>query len=125
MTTVAVLCLVPAFEAQELDIMARPPRVPDSPILTGELIFRIFLVGTLILARAFGLFKWEIAAGSSEPQARTTAVKAIVMIELFYLFNCRSLTKSIFRIGFFSNVWDFPVSRLRWPYKSCSYTYPS
>uniref|UniRef100_UPI003569B41A cation transporting ATPase C-terminal domain-containing protein n=1 Tax=Paraconexibacter sp. TaxID=2949640 RepID=UPI003569B41A len=28
-----------------------------------------------------------------------------VMIELFYLFNCRSLQRSMFRIGVFSNAW--------------------
>jgi Ca2+-transporting ATPase len=29
------------------------------------------------------------------------------MVELFYLFNCRSLTKSFFELGFFSNLWVF------------------
>lgn len=29
------------------------------------------------------------------------------MAELFYLFNCRSLTKSVFALGFFSNPWIF------------------
>ena len=27
------------------------------------------------------------------------------MIELFYLFNCRSLEKSVFQLGLFSNPW--------------------
>ncbi len=27
------------------------------------------------------------------------------MVELFYLFNCRSLTKSMFQLGVFSNLW--------------------
>jgi Ca2+-transporting ATPase len=36
-------------------------------------------------------------------EARTIAVNTIVMIEIFYLFNCRSLTKSILLKGFFSN----------------------
>ena len=35
------------------------------------------------------------------------AVNVFVIVELFYLFNCRSLTKSIFRLGFFSNMWVF------------------
>jgi hypothetical protein len=33
------------------------------------------------------------------------AVNQFDMIELFYLFNCRSLTRSAFRIGFFTNPW--------------------
>ena len=28
-----------------------------------------------------------------------------VVVEAFYLFSCRSLTQSAFRIGFFSNPW--------------------
>jgi cation-transporting P-type ATPase F len=33
------------------------------------------------------------------------AVNVFVMVELFYLFNCRSLTKSMFQLGVFSNPW--------------------
>ncbi len=32
-------------------------------------------------------------------------VNAIIGIELAYLFNCRSLTKSMFKIGIFTNPW--------------------
>ena len=35
------------------------------------------------------------------------AVNVFVMVELFYLFNCRSLTRSVFEVGFFSNLWIF------------------
>jgi len=33
------------------------------------------------------------------------AVNVFIMGELFYLFNCRSLTKSMFALGVFSNLW--------------------
>jgi magnesium-transporting ATPase (P-type) len=39
--------------------------------------------------------------------ARTVAVNIVVMVELFYLFNCRSLTQSMFKIGVLSNPWLF------------------
>jgi Ca2+-transporting ATPase len=35
------------------------------------------------------------------------AVNAVIMIELFYVFSCRSLTQPAFKIGFFSNQWVF------------------
>jgi cation-transporting ATPase F len=35
------------------------------------------------------------------------AVNVFVVMELFYLFNCRSLTKSVFQLGFFTNMWVF------------------
>ena len=33
------------------------------------------------------------------------AVNVIVMVLVFYLFNCRSLTRSMFAVGVFSNPW--------------------
>lgn len=38
-------------------------------------------------------------------QARTVAVNVVVFTEMFYLFNCRSLTRSPWAIGFLSNRW--------------------
>ncbi len=107
MTTAGFLGLMLAFEPREPGIMERPPRNPDTPILTGELITRILLVGTLLLIGAFGLFGWERAAGASLAYARTVAVNAFVIMELFYLFNCRSLSRSILELGFFTNRWVF------------------
>ena len=85
--------------------MQRMPRDPQTAILTTVLLWRILIVGLLILAGAFGLFIWEQCLGASLEQARTVAVNVVVMVEIFYLFNCRSLTQSMFRIGVFSNRW--------------------
>jgi Ca2+-transporting ATPase len=105
MTTTVLLGLVLAFEPKEADIMHRPPRNPKTPILTKELIGRIFLVGVIMLLGAFGLFRWALASGASVAEAQTVAVNVFVMVELFYLFNCRSLTKSMLQIGLFTNLW--------------------
>jgi Ca2+-transporting ATPase len=95
------------FEPKEVDIMNRPPRPPNSPILSRDLIIQIAIVSTCILISVYGLFEWSIQNGLSLEEARTIAVNTIVMIEIFYLFNCRSLSKSVFRIGFFSNRFIF------------------
>jgi len=107
MITVVLLGLVLAMETREPDIMRRRPRTPDAPILTRALLIRVLLVGGLILIAAFGLYEWALREGRSVAQARTIAVNVVIFIELFYLFNCRSLTESVFRIGFFSNPWAF------------------
>ena len=103
MTTALFLGLMLAFEPEEKDIMNRPPRDPAGPILSGELIGRIILVSFILLVSAFGLFMWHNSRTGNIEEARTMAVNVFVMGELFYLFNCRSLTKSMFDIGLFSN----------------------
>ncbi|MEN6628651.1 MAG: HAD-IC family P-type ATPase, partial [Sulfuricella sp.] len=105
MTTAGVLGLMLAFEPIDKDVMRRPPRHPSAPILSAELMLRIVLVSLLLLGGAFGLFMWALQTGDSLEQARTVAVNMFVMGELFYLFNCRSMTHSPFHVGFFSNLW--------------------
>ena len=105
MTTALLLGLMLAFEPKEKDLMLRPPRDPESPILSRALLLRILLVGILLLIGAFGLFEWALSQGVSEDAARTIAVNVFVFGELFYLFNCRSLTRSMLAVGLFSNRW--------------------
>ena len=105
MTTAVLLGLMLAFEPNEPDIMQRPPRDHQTPLLTGELIGRILLVSLILLVGAFGSFEWALGKGASDAYARTVAVNVFVMAEVFYLFNCRSLSKSMFQLGVFSNPW--------------------
>jgi cation-transporting P-type ATPase F len=105
MTTAVLLGLMLVFEPKEADIMRRPPRDPATPVLTGMLQFRILLVSMVLLAGCFLLFNWERAHGAELAEARTVAVNVFVMVELAYLFNCRSFTRSMFSIGLFSNPW--------------------
>ncbi len=105
MTTAVALGLALAMEPRESDVMVRPPRDPSTPLLTRPLIGRIALVSVLMVIGAFGLFHAELAGGASDEQARTVAVNVFVMIELTYLFNCRSLERSMFSVGLFTNRW--------------------
>ena len=105
MTTAVLLGLMLAFEPKEPELMDRQPRDPKQPILTKHLVFRICLVGVLLLAGAFGLFEYTLTQGKSLAVARTVAVNVFVFCELFYLFNCRSLNYSMFHVGVFSNLW--------------------
>ena len=105
MTTAVLLGLMLAFEPKEPGIMSRPPLDPRQPLLTKELIMRICLVGFMLLVGSFGIFEWELRRGSSLEVARTCATNIFVFGEIFYLFNCRSLRHSMFRIGLFSNRW--------------------
>lgn len=105
MTTAVLLGLPLAFEPIEQGVMKRPPRRLDMPVLDAALIRRIVLVSLLLLGGAFGLFLRALDAGQSLPEARTIAVNVFVMVEMLYLFNCRSLTRSFWSVGLFSNLW--------------------
>ncbi len=105
MSTAVLLGLMLVFEPKERDLMQRPPRDPLQPILTRLLLLRTGLVSLLILGGAFGAFLWEQQVrGKSVIEARTTVVNVIVMVECFYLLNCRSLLHSMFFVGLWSNL---------------------
>jgi len=105
MTTAVLLGLMLVFEPKEREIMSRPPRDPGAPILTRGLLLRILLVALVMLGGCFGLFEWQERRGGSVEEARTVAVNVFVMVELFYLFNCRCFSRSMFAVGLFSNPW--------------------
>ncbi|NJD19426.1 MAG: HAD-IC family P-type ATPase, partial [Gemmatimonadetes bacterium] len=105
------LALPLAFEAMEPDVMRRPPRAPSKPILGGFVLFRTILVAVIMTAGAVGLFLYEygLETASGVPaqvalgEAQTMAVTTVVLFQVFYLLNCRSLRDTIFRIGLFTN----------------------
>lgn len=106
MMTSLLLGLMLVFEPKERDLMGRPPRDPKRPLLTISLLRRIGLVSLIMLAGAFWLFFWELRTeGVAEAAARTAVVNVIVLVEIAYLFSCRSLNRSIFAIGWFTNRW--------------------
>ncbi|HWQ37226.1 MAG TPA: cation-transporting P-type ATPase [Burkholderiales bacterium] len=95
MVTTVALTLSLAMEPVEPDAMRQPPRDPREPMLSRFLVWRLCLVGALLVAGSYGLYLHELAQGSSVELARTAAVTALVVGEAFYLFNSRHLTASV------------------------------
>ncbi len=105
MGTALLLGLTLVFEPKEVDLMARPPREPAQPILTRYLIRQILLVSTFMVAGGFLLFRLEKSQGASLAEARTAVVNVIVVVEMCYLLNCRSLFRPFLSLPLFSNLW--------------------
>jgi magnesium-transporting ATPase (P-type) len=95
MITAVTLALALAFEAVEPGIMRRPPRPAAEPLLSGFLIWRVVFVSVILLAGVFALFAAYRAAGADLAHARTIAVNALVLFQIFYLFNCRRLLEPV------------------------------
>jgi calcium-translocating P-type ATPase len=94
MVTSVALGLVISFEPHELDVMLRPPRAVDRPILTGFGIWRVVFVGLALLTYTLWAFFWMKSEGASDQLARTVAVNAITIGQIFYLLNSRYLLDS-------------------------------
>jgi len=105
MTTAVLLGLMLAFEPIEVGVMARPPRPPQAALLDRHLAWRVVLVGVLLLLGVFMLFRWKLSQGGSLDEARTLAVNVFVAAQMFYLFNCRSMTRPLWRLAPFANPW--------------------
>lgn len=95
MVTSSTLGLALAFEPAERGIMQRPPRSPGEALLSGFFVWRLLLVSVLMMTAALGLFLWELNTGASIERARTMAVNAVVVAEMFYLFNSRFILHPI------------------------------
>ncbi len=103
LTTAILLGLMLVFEPPEADIMKRPPRDQKTPIFDFAMFMRTGLVSAIMLAGSYWVFFYEQNAGSTIAVCRTAVVNTVVAVASAYLINCRSLRRSIFSIGWFSN----------------------
>jgi calcium-translocating P-type ATPase len=91
------LALPLAVEAIEPGLMRRPPRPPGTPVLGRFLIVRTVVVSLLMTASALALFELR--------DDQTIVVTTIVLFQVFYLLECRSLRHSILHVGLWTNPW--------------------
>jgi magnesium-transporting ATPase (P-type) len=94
MVTSVALGLLISFEPHESDVMLRPPRAVNRPIVTGFGLWRILFVGCTLLAYTLVAFFAMESQGASDALARTVAVNAITIGQVFYLLNSRYLLDS-------------------------------
>jgi magnesium-transporting ATPase (P-type) len=98
MVTSVALGLVISFEPHERDVMLRPPRAVDRPIVTGFGLWRILFIGLALLCLTLLAFFWMKSQGVSDSLARTVAVNALIIGQVFYLMNSRYLLGSSFSL---------------------------
>ncbi|MEJ2740142.1 MAG: cation transporting ATPase C-terminal domain-containing protein, partial [Dehalococcoidia bacterium] len=92
-----------ALEPGEEEQYRRPPRDPKAGILSRLLIERTAIVGVIMAAGTIGLFMWERNSGATLDYARVAALTTMVMFQIFHVFSCRSVQRSIFRKNPLSN----------------------
>ncbi|MBI4344084.1 MAG: cation-translocating P-type ATPase [Euryarchaeota archaeon] len=85
------------------DIMERPPRSPRDGVFHRMKGFIVLLTVFLALG-ILAIFYWSLGRDGLE-EARTMAFAALILMELFNAYNCRSITHSLAKIGPLSNRW--------------------
>ena len=98
-----------AFEKRNPDLLNRPPRPPGESILDRLMIRQIAISGLYTGALAYAVFAWALAAGFGEFEARNLILFLMVAFENVHVFNCRSETRSAFRIPLANN-WPVVVA---------------
>ncbi len=91
------------FEPGEGDELKRRPRDVQEPIFNHLMIERSILVALWIGVLGFFLFKWMLDSGTPLESCRNILLLLIVLFENVHMFNCRSETKSAFKIPLLQN----------------------
>ncbi len=92
-----------AFENREPGLLERPPRRPDEAIFDRLMIRQSMVSGVYTGVVAYVFFAWALSRGWSEFEARNMLLFLMVLFENVHVFNCRSETRSVFRIPLSSN----------------------
>ncbi|WP_242632306.1 cation-translocating P-type ATPase [Rubripirellula amarantea] len=95
------------LEPADKSMMQRPPRRPDSPVIDGYGFALIAALGTYIGLATLWLFHNYLISDDARKiaVAQTVAFTCIVMIEKANVFNFRSLTNPLHRLGLLTNPW--------------------
>jgi Ca2+-transporting ATPase len=120
------LSMALAVEKEEADVMKKPPRPSEEPVITRYMTFSIGLqsvVAMVVMALAFlyargftGAFGLndESEAAQQALALQQTAIFATFMVQKIIrsAFTARSLKYNLWEIGFFSNRWSLAAAAL-------------
>lgn len=92
-------------EAVDQDVLRQRPRNVKQPMITKSVIINVLLSASIIILGTLWVFQREMSDGSEGKTKRDTTMTftCFVLFDMFNALSCRSQTKSIFKIGLFSN----------------------
>ena len=90
-----------SLEKKEGEVLTHQPRRPGEHIINRLMVSRIGLVGLTMMIGTLGLFTYNLDRGLAV--AQTSALLVLAAFQWFNVFNARSETESIFRVGLFRN----------------------
>src|SRR6266566_240462 len=93
-------------EAVDKDVMNRPPRKRNDPVLTRALLMRVAQSATIIMIGTMMVYTREMLEDGEVTRRDTTMTfTCFVLFDMFNALTCRSESKSVLRgeVGLFKN----------------------
>ena len=93
-------------EAVDRDVMKRPPRARNDPVLTPSLVRRVAQSAFIIMAGTMLVYRNEMLDGAVVNRRDTTMTfTCFVLFDMFNALTCRSESKSVLRgeVGLLTN----------------------
>ncbi|XP_050523853.1 calcium-transporting ATPase type 2C member 1 isoform X1 [Daktulosphaira vitifoliae] len=90
-------------EPVDKDVVKQGPRNVKTPMITKSLIVNVLLSASIIIVGTLWIFKREMSDNIISKRDTTMTFTCFVFFDMFNALSCRSQTKSIFTVGFFSN----------------------
>lgn len=93
-------------EAVDKDVMNRPPRKRNDPVLTRALLMRVAQSAFIVMAGTMLVYTHEMLEDGAVTRRDTTMTfTCFVLFDMFNALACRSESKSVLRgeVGLFSN----------------------
>jgi Ca2+-transporting ATPase len=91
-----------AFEPGEEHLMRRKPRGLKEGIFDRLVVQHMLTIMVLFAVGTLAMFKWS-GGEAKLAEARTVAMTTMVMFQMWHVFNCRSLERSIFNVPLLAN----------------------
>lgn len=90
-------------EPVDKDVMHRPPRKVNDSIITWPLVGKVLTSAAIIVIGTLWVFWKERSDGHVTRRDTTMTFTCFVFFDMFNALSCRSQTKSIFKVGLFTN----------------------
>jgi Ca2+-transporting ATPase len=99
-----------AIDPVASDVLKRPPRPPDAPLLDRENIRLTLLAGFLTATVALSAFAFEFYLHRDDIEyVRDATFTVLAVAQLLWAFSARSNNRTMFEVGLLSNLWLFLV----------------
>ncbi len=100
LVTDGLLVIPLALEAKEGDVMYKPPRKSEEKTINRDIVLNVIYVSAFMAIGTIAIFSFNI---QNAIHAQTLAFATMTFFQVFNSLNCRSQTKSSFKLGIFTN----------------------